>query len=117
MEDRTLDAVCETILILCRGYGFDILRYPDNVRSYVAKKVRGAEEALNLCEAVLRVPAFTDCLMWCRYYADDPERLEACRESFRQILRQRYGDDGRDLGAVFDRLVQAGLKDIDTQGG
>lgn len=87
MYYERLETVVRAIMGWCGLYGYDILRYPDNLRSYARAQMRAVPDAVDLCMDAVSADGFTDWLMWCRYFADDPEQLDACTDSFTEIVR------------------------------
>lgn len=111
-ERNRLREAAETIFVLCRGYGFDILRYPDNLGSYLKKIMPAGAAAADQCARALAVPGAVDGLMWCRYYAGDSVRLAACREDLADLACE--GAPEEDAGAIvlaLEALAEACVRD------
>lgn len=111
-----IEAAAGMIVVLCRSYGWNILRSPENLRTYVAKKLPGSAAAADLCAKVLAVPGVVDGLMWCRFYSRDSERLALCREDLAGIVRKAVKED-EDAGAALDALADALAADAAEQDG
>lgn len=105
-DQALLDKTAEMIFVLCKGYGFDILRYPENLCTYLQKKLPGANQAVDLYVRVIRLPHAVDCLMWCIYFAEDPQMLSECEEAFVEIIRSSEKEDAKEMERAFRRLVR-----------
>lgn len=107
-----VDRVAGEIFRLCSLCGFDILRYPGNLRAYLKKTLQNCGDAVDQCVQVLETPGFVDGLMWCRYYAAEPERLAACQADLRQSVLKQAGQDAGRCSIVCSALFAACTADV-----
>lgn len=101
----------QTIIGWCTMYGYGILRYPGNLRRYAAKQLPDCAPETALLADVVSLPGAVDCLMWCRYYASDQKNLEACTESYTELIRAAGRRNAADLEHAF-RLLSSGIAGV-----